>query len=92
MNTTTIFSFELFYSASATADADRRDTVMRTLDASLRALLADQDTSARIRISDSHKGVDNKIVEITTTLGDAALAGVLKQFCDTSGLTMNIVE
>ena len=92
MNSTTNFSFELFYSASATTDAGRRDAVMRTLEASLQTLFAVQDASARIRVSDSHKGVDNKIVEISTTLGDAAVAVILKQFCDTSGLTIQIVE
>ena len=92
MNTTTNFSFELYYTATSTADAGQRETVMRKLGPSLQALLAARDSTAKVSVSDSHKGTDNKIVELSTTLPDAGVAEILKGFCDASGLTMNIVE
>lgn len=92
MNTTTNFSFELYYSAKSTADAGQREAVMRKLGPSLQALLTTKDGTATVIVSDSHKGSDNKIVEVSTTLPDAGVAEILKQFCDVSGLTANIVE
>ena len=92
MNTTTNFSFELYYSATSTTDAVQREAVMRRLGPSLQALLAAKDGTAKVIVSDSHRGSDNKIVEVSTTLPDAGVAEILKQFCDVSGLTVNIVE
>lgn len=92
MNTTTNFSFELYYTATSTADAGQRETVMRKLGPSLQALLAARDSTAKVSVSDSHKGPDNKIVELSTTLQDAGVVEILKSFCDASGLTLDVVE
>ena len=65
---------------------------MHKLGPSLQALLAAKDSTAGVTVSDSHKGSDNKIVELSTTLSDAGVADILTQFCDANGLTVNIVE
>lgn len=92
MNTLTNFSFELYYSATSVADAAQRDAVMQQLGSSLQALLSAQDNSAKVTVSDSHKGSDNKIVELVTTLPDPSVVKIVKGFCDASGLTMDVVE
>jgi hypothetical protein len=92
MDIKTNFSFELYYAAQATAAPVQRDEVMRTLGPSLQALLAAGDSTATVAVSDSHKGRDNKIVELVTTLQDAQIAEILKGFCDARGLTVDAVE
>ena len=88
----TNFSFELYYPAQSASTAAQRHEVMRALGPSLQALLALQDSAATVTVSDSHKGDDNKIVELVTSLQDAPIAEILKGFCDARGLSMTLVE
>lgn len=91
MTTKTNFSFEIYYAESSKAPP-AGDDVMKTLGPSLQGLLAAKDSTAKVVVSDTHKGNGNKIVEITTTLQDAPLAEVLKAFADTHGLTVSALE
>ncbi len=91
MSTKTNFSFEVFY-AESSAPPPAGDEVMKTLGPSLQGLLAAKDGAASVIVSDSHKGSNNRIVEITTTLQDAQLAEVLKAFSETHGLTVSVLE
>ena len=91
MSTKTNFSFEVFYAQSSPGKPDG-DDVMTTLGSTLEGLLAPKDGAARVVVSDSHKGSNNRIVEITTTLQDAQLEEVLKTFSESHGLTVSALE
>jgi hypothetical protein len=91
MTTKTNFSFEIYYAESSSVPPDG-DEVMKTLGPSLQGLLAAKDSAATAVVSDSHKGSNNRIVEITTTLQDAQLAEVLQSFAGTHGLTVTALE
>lgn len=92
MNTKTNFSFELYYAESSSSTQAQRDQVMHTLEPSLSALLTASDSAATIAVSDSHKGGNNKIVELVTTLQDTQIAQTLKGFCDANGMTVTALE
>jgi hypothetical protein len=92
MNTKTNFSFELYYTDSSTSTQAQRDEVMHTLEPALNALFTASDSTATVTVSDSHKGGDNKLVELVTTLQDAKIAEVFKGFCDAHGITMAALE
>lgn len=91
MTTKTNFSFEIFYAQSSQGQP-AGDDVMSTLGSTLQSLLATKDSAATVTVSDTHKGSNNKIIEITTTLQDAQLAEVLKAFSETHGLTVSALE
>lgn len=91
MTTKTNFTFEIYY-AESSPEQPAGDDVMPTLGATLEGLLAAQDSAATVVVSDSHKGSNNRIVEITTTLQDGQLAEVLKAFGGSHGLTINAIE
>jgi hypothetical protein len=38
-----------------------------------------------VQVSESHRGANNKIVELVTTLWDGQIASALKRFCETHG-------
>lgn len=88
----THFSFELYYAASSPCKPAERNAVMQQLGPSLQAALASHDGSATVTASDSHKGSDNQLVEVVSSLPDASIAALLKTFCDTNGLTLNLLE
>jgi hypothetical protein len=92
MNTKTNFSFELYYAEPSTSTQTQRDQVMHTLEPSLKALFTASDSTATVTVSDSHKGSDNKIVELVTTLQDTRIAEIFKAFCDASGVTVTALE
>ena len=92
MNTKTNFSFELYYAESSTSTQTQRDQVMHTLEPTLHALFTASDSTATVSVSDSHKGGDNKIVELVTTLQDTQIAETLKAFCDANGVTVTALE
>ena len=92
MNTKTNFSFELHYAETSTSTQAQRDQVMHALEPSLDALFTASDNTATIAVSDSHKGGDNKIVELTTTLQDTQIAEILKGFCDAHGVNITALE
>ncbi|MES2512261.1 MAG: hypothetical protein V4625_20225 [Pseudomonadota bacterium] len=91
MTPKTSFAFEIYRAESSTVQAAGED-VMTTLEATLTKLLAAEDGSAAVVASDSHKGSNHKIVEITTTLQDAPLADLLKAFGERQGLTISAAE
>ncbi|MES2414184.1 MAG: hypothetical protein V4614_10315 [Pseudomonadota bacterium] len=92
MTAKTNFSFEVFYPERSAITIEQRNETMRKLGPTLQALLAVGDSNAAVVISDSHKGSGNKIVEITTTLDDAALGEVLQKFSSTNDLTVTALE
>ena len=88
----TNFSFELYFTNASQKPADERAAVMRDLGTLLEQALLPRDAQARVTVTDSHKGSDNKIAELTTTLTDAELGGVLQPFCQAQGLTLDALE
>lgn len=92
MSPKTNFSFEVQYAQGTGAGKDERDGVMAALGPSLQKLLAANDPSATVTVSDSHKGGGNKLVELVTTLEDAEIAGVLQAFSTRHGVTVSALE
>ncbi|WP_029527328.1 hypothetical protein [Polaromonas glacialis] len=88
----TNFSFEVQYPADSSRSEAQRDQLMDSLQATLQQLLAAQDREAEVLVSDSHKGSGNKLVELTTTLEDAPLAGILKAFSGQHGVSVTAFE
>jgi hypothetical protein len=88
----TNYSFELQYNASSASTQAQRDDVMGTLGPLLQQRLATEDSSARVLVSDSHKGADHKLVELVTTLQDAQIARILKAFAGQYGVNVNALE
>lgn len=88
----TNFSFEVQYGASPGTAQAQRDEVMGTLGPLLQQRLAAEDGSARVLVSDSHKGADHKLVELVTTLQDAQITRILKAFSEQYGVKVNAFE
>lgn len=92
MGQKTNFSFEVSYPAqSDRSDAERRE-LMGKLGPELMRLLAEDDSAATVAVSDSHKGDASKLVELTTTLSDAQIAGVLQAFTTHHGVIVEALE
>lgn len=92
MSHKTNFSFDVQYPAHSDRSAAERDQVMAAIGPSLQKLLVTQDGAATVAVNDSHKGSDNKIVELTTTLQDAQIAEILKAFSLQHGVLVNALE
>ena len=92
MNTKTNFSFELFYEERTAITTDQRNDVMRKLEATLADAFKANDAAAVITVSDSHKGSQNKIVELVTAQTDAQIEETLKMFAQQTGLTVTALE
>ncbi|NDP64686.1 hypothetical protein [Polaromonas sp.] len=92
MTQKTNFSFDVQYTADSSSSKAQRHEVMDSLQATLQQLLAAQDREAEVLVSDSHRGVNNKLVELTTTLQDAQLAGILKAFSEKNGVSVTAFE
>lgn len=88
----TNFSFDIQYAATSHSTQAERDAVMTSLGPTLQALLREQDQAATVVVSDSHKGSDNKLVELTTTLGDAQIAQILKAFSARHGVLVTTFD
>ncbi|WP_309682517.1 hypothetical protein [Polaromonas sp.] len=88
----TNFSFEVQYLAQSGAPQAERDALMQGLGPSLQALLARDDPGATVRVSSSHKGSDNKIVELSTRLQDAQIAALLQAFSGQHGVAVTALE
>jgi hypothetical protein len=88
----TNFSFDIYYNDRSAGTQSQRDAVMGTLGPSLLALLEPKDSAAKVAISESHKGDGNKLVEITTSLPEAEMDALLKQFCDSNGVAIAVLE
>lgn len=92
MTSKTHFSFEFQYTDASQATQAERDKVMDSLGPTLQALFATGDAAATVEESDSHKGSNNKIVELVTTLEDAQIAEILKRFCEQHAVTFSALE
>ena len=92
MTAKTHFSFELFYPEQSATTQLQRDQVMQPLEQSLAVLFVSSDAAATVAVSSSHKGQDNKIVEVVTVLQDARIAEMLKGFCSQNGLIWEALE
>ena len=88
----TNFSFELQYTAQSLATHEERSKFMASLETSLQQLLAVDDADAKVSISNSHKGNDNKIVEFTSSLPDSRIGEILTTFCTQNGVSMRALE
>ena len=53
---------------------------------------AAQDGAATVKISDSHKGDDHKLVELTTTLAEAQVQRMLQSFAAQHGVSVLALE
>lgn len=92
MTMKTNFSFEVQYLAQSDSTQAERDAVMGDLGTLLQKLLAAGDSAASVQISDSHKGGNHKIVELTTTLQDAQIEAILKTFSAQCGVRVDALE
>lgn len=92
MSQKTNFTFDVHYPAHAGSTEAQRNELMGALDLSLQQLLATKDSGASVAVSDSHKGPDNKIVELTTSLQDAQLAELLEAFSMRHGVVVSALE
>ena len=88
----TNFAFDMQYPADSDRSQAQQGEVMDSLQATLQQLLAPQDGEAEVVVSDSHRGSSNKLVELTTTLEDAQLAGLLKTFSEQHGVSVTAFE
>ena len=88
----TNYSFEVQYNASPGTAQAQRDEVMGALGPLLQQGLAAEDSSARVLVSDRHKGADHKLVELVTTLRDAQIARILKTFTEQYGVSVSALE
>lgn len=88
----TNFSFEVQYPQQSDSTQAARDAVMDKLGPLLQTVLAAGDSAANVAVSDSHKGPNNKIVELTTTLQDAQIAAILKAFSAQHGVRVEALE
>jgi hypothetical protein len=97
----TNFSFEVQYAVppgtgagrpvAGTTPAERED-VMQRLQVLLQAQFEPLDAAATVQVSESHRGANNKIVELVTTLQDEQIASALKRFCEAHGVTITALE
>ncbi|SFC19625.1 hypothetical protein SAMN05216344_11113 [Polaromonas sp. OV174] len=92
MNQKTNFSFEVQYPAGSDSNQAQRDAVMAALGPALQQLLKAQDSAATVMVSDSHRGSDNKLVELSTTLQDPQIADILKTFAAQHGVLVSAFE
>lgn len=92
MGLNTNFSFEIQIPAESNRSEAERNQVMDALQPLLEQLLTPQDSQAQVLISSSHRGNDSKLVELTTCLDDAQLAGVLKAFSEQHGVRVTAFE
>lgn len=88
----TNFSYDVQYPAQSDTTQAQRDAVMDSLGPTLQALLAVQDKAATVVVSDSHRGNGNKLVELTTTLGDTQVAEILQAFSAQHGVLVAPLE
>ena len=92
MNQKTNYSFDVQYPADSDSTEAQRNEMIGSLGPALQQLLAANDSSATVVVSDSHKGNGNKIVELTTSLLDAQIAEVLQAFSGRHGVIVTAVE
>lgn len=92
MGQKTNFSFEVCYPAQSDRGETERREVMGNLRPALMRLLAADDSAATVAVSDSHRGDASKLVELTTTLSDAQIAGVLQAFTSRHGVSVTALE
>lgn len=92
MNPKTNFSFELQYAQDAKTPYAERDAALDKAGPALQALFAARDKGAVISLNDSQKGSGNRILELATTLDDAQIAGILKEFSEQYGLSISALE
>lgn len=88
----TNFLFDVQYPADSSRSEAQRDAVMDSLQTTLQQLLTAQDSKAEVRVSDSHRGNGNKLVELTTCLEDAQLVRLLRAFSEPHGLSVTAFE
>lgn len=88
----THYSFEVQYPAHASSPKAQRDELMAALGLSLQQLVAAQDSTARVTVSDSHKGEDHKLVELTTHLQNTPMSGILQTFSQRHGVIVTALE
>ena len=88
----TNFSYDVQYPAQSDTTQAQRDAVMDALGPTLQALFAVQDKTATVVVSDSHRGNGNKLVELTTTLGDTQVAEILQAFSAQHGVLVAPLE
>lgn len=97
----TNFSFEVQYAAPTETGAGQPaaggtpaqcDDVMQRLQGLLKAQFEPLDAFATVQVSESHRGANNKIAELVTTLQDGQIASTLKTFCEAHGVMITALE
>ena len=88
----TNYEFEVYYPAHASNPLAERDDLMAMLGPVLQALLAEKDSAAHVAVSNSPKGSQHKLVELSTTLGDAQMAEMLQALSLRHGVVVSALE
>ena len=88
----TNFSYDVKFSEQNDTPVEDRKEVMDSLSDSLQGLLAVNDPDATVTDSDSPKGEDHKVIELTTTLDDEQVGAALKVFSKQHGLSISALE
>lgn len=92
LSPTTHFSFEIQYPEHAAGSRSERAGLMESLGPTIKQLLAAQDGAAMVAVSDSHKGDDHKLVELTTVLDESQVRQLLQSFVVQHGLHVLALE
>ncbi|MDO9404140.1 MAG: hypothetical protein Q7T87_08925 [Polaromonas sp.] len=88
----TNFTFEIQYPALPDGSASMPTQDIDALGPLLQKLLAAQDSSADVTMSDTHRGPNNRILELVTTLKDEALGKLLEGFATEYGVSIKAME
>ncbi|RZJ02180.1 MAG: hypothetical protein EOO54_26780 [Haliea sp.] len=88
----TNFTFEIQYPALPDGSASMPTQDIDALAPLLQALLAEQDSAASVTMSDTHRGANNRIVELVTAVQDDALGKLLEGFSAQYGVNIKAIE
>lgn len=88
----TNYEFEVYYPAHASNPEAERKDLMGMLGPVLQALLAEKDSAAHVAVSNSPKGGQHKLVELSTTLGGDQMAEILQALSLRHGVVVSALE
>jgi hypothetical protein len=88
----TNYEFEVYYPAHSSSPEAEREDLMGMLGPVLQELLAEKDSAAHVAVSNSPKGGQHKLVELSTTLGGDQIAEILQALSLRHGVIVNALE
>jgi len=88
----TNYEFEVYYPAHSSSPEAEREDLMGMLGPVLQELLAEKDSAAHVAVSNSPKGGQHKLVELSTTLGGDQIAEILQALSLRHGVVVSALE